>query len=464
MLLLHPKNWRNFISVLMQKGKLLIIDDEERLRKLLSRILQLEGYEVFEAATAKEGLKKLEQETIDVIVSDVKLPDSNGIELTEKIKTNWPATEVIVLTAFGSITDGVAAIKNGAFDYIVKGDDNEKIIPLVSKAMDKALLQQRVNELESKLNNRFGFERIIGKSEPISAAIDLAQKVAATDTTVLLLGETGTGKEVFAEAIHQASTRKLKAFVAVNCSAFTKELLESELFGYKAGAFTNALKDKKGLFEEASGGTIFLDEIGELDVNLQAKLLRVLDSQQFIKIGDTRPTQVNARIIAATNRDLPAETTKGNFRPDLYYRLSVFQITLPSLRSRKEDLKLLTAFFMQYFSLKVKKTIPVLTPGFYQKLETYSWPGNIRELKNVIERVVILSNDGQANESLLPVNMQEQTVNGYYDSPHFDLASVEKQHIKKVLKQVRGNRTEAARLLNIGVATLYRKLKEYGLE
>ncbi len=448
----------------MQKGKLLIIDDEERLRKLLSRILQLEGYEIFEAATAKEGLKKLEQEMIDVIVSDVKLPDSNGIELTEKIKTNWPATEVIVLTAFGSISDGVAAIKNGAFDYLVKGDDNEKIIPLVSKAMDKALLQQRVNDLESKLNSRFGFERIIGKSEPILAAIDLAQKVAATDTTVLLLGETGTGKEVFAEAIHQASTRKLKAFVAVNCSAFTKELLESELFGYKAGAFTNALKDKKGLFEEASGGTIFLDEIGELDLNLQAKLLRVLDSQQFIKIGDTRPTQVNARIIAATNRDLPAETTKGNFRPDLYYRLSVFQITLPSLRSRKEDLKLLTAFFMQYFSLKVKKTIPVLTTGFYQKLETYSWPGNIRELKNVIERVVILSNDGRANESLLPVNMQEQTVNGYYDSPHFDLASVEKQHIKQVLKQVRGNRTEAARLLNIGVATLYRKLKEYGLE
>lgn len=448
----------------MQKGKLLIIDDEERLRKLLSRILQLEGYEIFEAATAKEGLKKLEQEMIDVIVSDVKLPDSNGIELTEKIKTNWPATEVIVLTAFGSISDGVAAIKNGAFDYIVKGDDNEKIIPLVSKAMDKALLQQRVNELESKLNSRFGFERIIGKSEPILAAIDLAQKVAATDTTVLLLGETGTGKEVFAEAIHQASTRKLKAFVAVNCSAFTKELLESELFGYKAGAFTNALKDKKGLFEEASGGTIFLDEIGELDLNLQAKLLRVLDSQQFIKIGDTRPTQVNARIIAATNRDLPTETTKGNFRPDLYYRLSVFQITLPSLRSRKEDLKLLTAFFMQYFSLKVKKTVPVLTTGFCQKLETYSWPGNIRELKNVIERVVILSNDGRANESLLPVNMQEQTGNGYYDSPYLDLASVEKQHIKQVLKQVRGNRTEAARLLNIGVATLYRKLKEYGLE
>lgn len=452
------------IPASVQKGKLLIIDDEDRLRKLLSRILQLEGYDVFEAATAKEGLKKLENEAIEVVISDVKLPDSNGIELTQKIKSGWPAIEVIVLTAFGSISDGVTAIKNGAFDYIVKGDDNDKIIPLISKAMDKVLLQQRVNELESKLNNRFGFERIIGKTEPIKDAIDLAQKVAGTDTTVLLLGETGTGKEVFAEAIHQASTRSQKTFVAVNCSAFTKELLESELFGYKAGAFTNALKDKKGLFEEANGGTIFLDEIGELDLNLQAKLLRVLESQQFIKIGDTRPTQVDARIIAATNRDLLAESAKAIFRPDLYYRLSVFQITLPALRNRKEDIKLLTAFFIRYFSSKVKKTIPVLSADFIKKLEAYPWPGNIRELKNVIERVVILSNDGQADESLLPLNMQEQIVLNHYDNPHFDMASVEKKHIQQVLKHAGGNRAEAARLLDIGIATLYRKLKEYGIE
>ncbi|MGI4020543.1 MAG: sigma-54-dependent transcriptional regulator [Janthinobacterium lividum] len=448
----------------MQQGKLLIIDDEDRLRKLLSRILQLEGYEVFEAATAKEGLKKIGQETVEVVISDVKLPDSNGIELTQKIKSDWPATEVIVLTAFGTISDGVTAIKNGAFDYITKGDDNDKIIPLVSKAMDKALLQQRVNELENKLNKRFGFEQIIGTSEAIKEAVELARKVAATDTTVLLLGETGTGKEIFAEAIHQASNRKTKSFVAVNCSAFTKELLESELFGYKAGAFTNALKDKKGLFEEASGGTIFLDEMGELDLDLQAKLLRVLESQQFIKIGDTKPTKVDVRIIAATNRNLLEETTKGTFRSDLYYRLSVFQITLPALRERKKDIMLLAEFFVQYFAVKVKKQVPVLTPAFNQKLEAYNWPGNIRELKNIIERVIILTNNQILDETLLPVNMQNKLVFNHLDTELYDLAVVEKQHIGRILKQTRGNRTEAAKLLNIGIATLYRKLKEYGLE
>ncbi|MVN21879.1 sigma-54-dependent transcriptional regulator [Mucilaginibacter arboris] len=449
----------------MQKGRLLIIDDAERLRKLLSRILQLEGYEVFEAATAKEGLKKLEQETIEVIVSDVKLPDSNGIELTKKIKASWPETEVIVLTAFGTISDGVTAMKHGAFDYITKGDDNEKIIPLISKAMDKALLQRRVNELENKLSSRFGFERIIGTSAAITEAVDLARKVAATDTTVLLLGETGTGKEIFAEAIHQSSRRKAKSFVAVNCSAFTKELLESELFGYKAGAFTNALKDKKGLFEEASGGTIFLDEIGELDQDLQAKLLRVLESQQFIKIGDTKPTSVNVRIIAATNRNLLTETAKGTFRSDLYYRLSVFQITLPPLRERKKDIKLLAAYFLQYFAGKVKKQLPFLSRAFIEKLEAYSWPGNIRELKNIIERTIILSGDNGADEALLPDGLQEPAVSQVSGTHSvFDLASVEKLHIQRILNHTRGNRAETARLLNIGIATLYRKLKEYDLD
>ena len=341
----------------MQKGKLLIIDDEERLRNLLARILQLEGHEVITAATAKEGLKKLQQDTIHVVLSDVKLPDIDGITLSETIKKNYPNTEIIVLTAYGTINDGVKAIKAGAFDYITKGDDNEKIIPLVSKAMDKALLQQKVAELESKLNDKFGFDRLIGKSTAISDVIKLAQKVALTDTTVLLLGETGTGKEIFAEAIHQASNRSAKSFVAVNCSAFTKELLESELFGHKAGSFTGAVKDKKGLFEEANGGTIFLDEIGELDHDLQAKLLRVLESQQFIKIGDTKPTQVNVRILAATNRNLLNEINDGHFRSDLYYRLSVFQITLPALRERKKDIKLLAEYFMQHFALKVKKQV-----------------------------------------------------------------------------------------------------------
>ncbi|MFB9840977.1 sigma-54-dependent transcriptional regulator [Mucilaginibacter ginsenosidivorans] len=448
----------------MQKGKLLIIDDEERLRGLLARILQLEGYEVVTASTAKEGLKKIQHEPVNVVLSDVKLPDINGIELTSQIKSTWPATEVIVLTAFGTINDGVKAIKLGAFDYITKGDDNEKIIPLVSKAMDKALLQQRVQELESKLNDKFGFDRIIGNSAAIKEVISLAQKVALTDTTVLLLGETGTGKEVFAEAIHQASSRKNKPFVAVNCSAFTKELLESELFGHKAGAFTGAAKDKKGLFEEANGGTIFLDEMGELDLELQAKLLRVLESQQFLKVGDTKPTQVNVRILAATNRDLQAEIESNHFRSDLFYRLSVFQIVLPALRERKNDIPLLAAHFVQYFAAKVKKQVTGMSSGFIEKLAAYNWPGNIRELKNVIERAVILCDGNELDERLLPNDILHTQPSRPNLLSAFDLSSVEKLHIQRVLNHTNGNRTEAARLLNIGVATLYRKLKEYGLE
>lgn len=449
----------------MQKDKLLIIDDEERLRSLLARILQLEGYEIIVASTGKEGLRKLQQESIPVVISDVKLPDINGIELASQIKATYPACEIIVLTAFGTINDGVKAIKSGAFDYITKGDDNEKIIPLVSKAMDKALLQYRVLELEQKLNAKFGFDRLIGKSAPITDVIKMAQKVALTDTTVLLLGETGTGKEIFAEAIHQASNRHAKSFVAVNCSAFTKELLESELFGHKAGAFTGAVKDKKGLFEEANGGTIFLDEIGELDHDLQAKLLRVLESQQFLKVGDTKPTQVNVRILAATNRNLLAEVNKEGFRSDLYYRLSVFQITLPALRDRKKDIRLLAEHFMHHFGAKVKKQLNSLTDGFVEKLEAYPWPGNIRELKNIIERAVILADGNTLDETLLPYEMQEpQTTKTGTATTTFDLSAIEKMHIQRVLIHVHGNRAEAARLLNIGVATLYRKLKEYGLE
>jgi len=448
----------------ISKGRLLIIDDEDRLRQLLARILQLEGYGVIEAATAKDGLRRLAHDVVDVVISDVKLPDINGIELTKTIKANYPAIEIIVLTAYGTIGDGVTAIKNGAFDYITKGDDNEKIIPLVSKAMDKAILQRRVLELENKLNLKFGFERIIGTSPSIAAAIKLAQRVAGTDTTVLLLGETGTGKEVFAEAIHQASPRSAKTFVAINCSAFSKELLESELFGHKAGSFTGAVKDKKGLFEEANGGTIFLDEIGELDHDLQAKLLRVLESQQFIKIGDTKTTQVSVRILAATNRDLHEEVAKGNFRSDLFYRLSVFQIILPAIRDRKKDIGPLTKNFVQYFATKVNKQITGFTDDFLQKLEAYNWPGNVRELKNVIERAVILCDGNELDASLLPYEFETVIAKTGNPVSAFDISSVEKLHIQRVLNHTNGNRAEAARLLNIGIATLYRKLKEYGLE
>jgi DNA-binding NtrC family response regulator len=448
----------------MSKGKLLVIDDEERLRKLLARILQLEGFDVIEAANIKEGLRKLEHDVVDVVISDVKLPDGNGIDLTKIIKATYPAIEIIVLTAYGTINDGVTAIKNGAFDYITKGDDNERIIPLVNKAMDKAVLQRRVLELENKLSTKFGFDRIIGTSPSITAAIKLAQRVATTDTTVLILGETGTGKEVFAEAIHQASPRNAKPFVAINCSAFSKELLESELFGHKSGAFTGAIKDKKGLFEEANGGTIFLDEIGELDHDLQAKLLRVLESQQFIKIGDTKTTKVSVRILAATNRNLQDEVAKDHFRSDLFYRLSVFQITLPALRERKKDIALLVKMYMAHFTAKVNKQITGYTADFLERLEAYDWPGNVRELKNIIERAVILSDTGELDASLLPYEFDAVTTKPSGNLSAFDMSSVEKLHIQRVLNHSGGNRAETARLLNIGIATLYRKLKEYGLE
>lgn len=447
----------------MNNGKVLIIDDEEKLRNLFGRIIKSEGFEVFETGDCKSGLKKLEQHDIDIVLCDVKLPDGNGVELTKKIKGQCPLTEVILLTAYGNIQDGVQAIKNGAFDYIIKGDDNEKVIPLLHRAIEKAQLQKRVKDLEKQVGQKFSFDSIIGKSKAIKQAIDLAQKVSETNTTVLLLGETGTGKEVFAQAIHNNSPRKSKTFVAVNCSAFSKELLENELFGHKAGAFTGAIKDTKGLFEEANEGTIFLDEIGEMHPDLQAKLLRVLESGEFHKVGDNQTKKVNIRIIAATNRDLQKEIVKGNFREDLFYRLSVFQIKLPSLRERIADIELLAEHFVLVFAAKTNKSIPKLNDEFLEALKLHSWPGNIRELKNVMERCVILCNGNELTIDNLPLELQNilpQKGNGKTLSA-FDLASVEKLHIQKVLNYTSGNKTETARLLNIALTTLYRKLDEY---
>src|SRR6185312_5592833 len=293
------------------QSNILISDDEKKLCSLLARIIELEGYYVWQAHTGREGLKILSAEDIHVVVSDVKLPDINGVDLVKTVKEKKPYVEIINLTAFGTIQDGVAAIKNGAFDYITKGDDNDKILPLIARAMDKAMLQLKLFRLENKIHKQFGFDSIIGTSKPIRQAVELATKVSGTDTTVLLLGETGTGKEVFAQAIHQSGARKNQNFVAVNCSSFGKDLLESELFGHMAGAFTGALKDKKGLFEEANGGTLFLDEIGEMNIELQANLLRVIETGEFIKVGGTKTMKTNVRIIAATNKNLHEGIEKG---------------------------------------------------------------------------------------------------------------------------------------------------------
>ncbi|RQO29872.1 sigma-54-dependent Fis family transcriptional regulator [Taibaiella sp. KBW10] len=444
--------------------RILLIDDEEKLRALLAKIISLEGFEVVQAATLKAGQKKLTQEAFEVVICDVKLPDGNGVDMVKVIKEIQPLSEVILLTAYGNIPDGVLAIKNGAFDYLTKGDDNNKIIPLLYKATEKALLAKRVVQLEQQVGKKYSFDNILGKSKQITDAIHLAQLVAVTDTTVLLLGETGTGKEVFAQAIHQKSSRNTHKFVAVNCAAFSKEILESELFGHKAGSFTGAVKDKTGLFEEAHNGTLFLDEIGEMAIELQAKLLRVLETGEFLKVGESKPTKVNVRIIAATNRDLETESTNHQFRSDLYYRLSVFNIELPALRERKKDIELLAEHFAQSYSLKTNKRQVTLSKEYIHALENHVWKGNIRELKNVIERSVILTENNILDSCTLPQELHHHNASGVPVLSAFSLASAEQLQIRKVMNHTQGNKAETARLLEIGIATLYRKLEEYQIK
>lgn len=442
--------------------KVLIIDDEEKLRSLLSKIISLEGFEVFQASTIKLGLKRLESKDIDVVICDVKLPDGNGIETAKIIKNNHPEVEVILLTAFGTITDGVQAIKNGAFDYITKGDDNNKIIPLLYKASEKATLNKKLQKLENQLGEKHSFEKIIGKSTSLLKAVELAKKVATTPTTVLLTGETGTGKEIFAQAIHQASNRSSENFVAINCSAFSKELLENELFGHKEGAFTGASKNQKGLFEEAHKGTIFLDEIGELALDLQAKILRVLETGEFLRVGDSKPIKVDVRVIAATNRKLDEEIQKEHFRSDLFYRLAVFEIHLPSLRERKKDILLLADYYVNYFALQTNRKPLKLSEEYATALENNNWKGNIRELKNVIERSVILTDSDILQTDTLPADFLNE-VGSTKVLSSFSMANIEKKHIQKILQHTGGNKAETARLLEIGIATLYRKIEEYHL-
>ncbi|RZK88850.1 MAG: sigma-54-dependent Fis family transcriptional regulator, partial [Hymenobacter sp.] len=311
---------------------------------------------------------------------------------------------------------------------------------------------------------RHSFESMIGESPALRRAQHLARQVAPTDATVLLEGPTGAGKELFAQALHEAGGRKTKPFVAVNCSAFPKDLLESELFGYKKGAFTGALTDKKGLLEEANGGTLFLDEIGELELNVQAKFLRVLEMQQFTKLGDTKPTSVNVRLVAATNRNLKQEAAEGRFRSDLYYRLSVFTILVPSLKERATDVPLLAGFFLQHFAARLAKRLPGFEPETLTRLQAYAWPGNVRELKNVLERAAILA---PAGELLAPDYLPEEFQSGarpVLSADDESLRALEARHIKRLMTDLAGNKPEVAKRLGIGLTTLYRKLQEYGLE
>ncbi len=443
-------------------NKILIIDDEPTIRMLLSRILELEGYEVLKAKDRATALYTLKKQVVQVVLCDVFLPDGNGVDMVQELQQLAPAAKIILLTAHGNIPDGVQAIKNGAFDYIVKGDDNRKIIPIVNRAMD-AIATELKQQGKKKIvrANTFSFDNIVGKSSALSDVISQARKVAATDVSVLINGETGTGKEVFARAIHSESQRRSEAFLALNCSAFSRELLESELFGYKAGAFTGAVKDKRGLLEEANHGTIFLDEIGEMALELQSKLLRVLETGEFVKVGDTKTTHVDVRILSATNRNLKEEIVSGRFREDLYFRLSVFRIMLPPLRQRKEDILLLARQFIERYAKQIGRPAPVLSSEAKSLFLSYPWPGNVREMMNAVEHALIVC-DGEITRHDLPIDMLSGDTSTA-DDDAFDLKSVERNHIIKVLHHTHGNKTETARLLKIGLTTLYRKIEEYGI-
>jgi len=440
-------------------GNILLIDDEEQLRKLLSRIISLEGFTVDQAGTLKAAWAQLAQKEPDIVLCDVKLPDGDGVRFVKELKEKYPLIEIILLTAFGNIPDGVQAIKNGAFDYITKGNDNDRIVPLLYQAFDRATAQKK-SAIKIKDKGAYTFDDIIGQSTLIKQAIQLAQRIAPASTNVLLLGETGTGKEVFANAIHANSKRSENAIVAINCSAFAKDLLEGELFGHKAGAFTGANKDKKGLVEMADGGTLFLDEIGEMNIDLQAKMLRVIENGEFIKLGDIKTTKVNVRIIAATHRDLSKMVEDGTFREDLYYRLNVFTISLPALREHTEDIPALANHFLAYYAAKENRPVLHIQKDALQLLQRHSWKGNIRELRNVLERATIMAEGDTILPEHLPFDIQKQDKG----SSSLTLASVEKDHIQKVLRYTNGNKTKTAVLLGIGLTTLYRKMEEYGIQ
>ncbi|MDX5320497.1 MAG: sigma-54 dependent transcriptional regulator, partial [Bacteroidota bacterium] len=372
---------------------------------------------------------------------------------------------IIMLTAYGNIPDGVSSIKRGAFDYLTKGDDNLRIVPVVEKALEVARMSNKLFALE-KEEPKGGFDAVIGESQVIKNAIKLATRVAGADLSVLLTGETGTGKEVFANAIHQASKRNKKPFMALNCSALGKELLESELFGHVKGSFTGANSDKTGFFEAADGGTLFLDEIGEMSLDLQAKLLRVLETSMYYKVGSTKEKKADVRIIAATNRDLLKEAEAGRFRLDLYYRLSTFVVELPPLNQRGEDILILANHFVKQAANRMQMECPTLSADLQNALKAHVWKGNLRELKNVMERALILSDGKEMTRDLLPADFyQDQRGQATLIRPNapVDLSSLEKDHISNMLTFTGGNKTKTAEILGIGVATLYRKIQEYGL-
>ncbi|KPJ54330.1 hypothetical protein AMJ39_00900 [candidate division TA06 bacterium DG_24] len=443
-------------------GEILIVDDERSMRKALSVILRQDGHHVGTASSGREALRKLGDRQYDVVVTDMKMDRIGGFEVLREVKRVRPDTEVIMVTAFGTIELAVEAIKQGAYDYITKPFDADEIKSVVKRAEARRALLQRVRHPEVAASQEtFG---ILGRSEAMLEVFRMIRVVAPTDTTVLICGESGTGKELVARAIHASSKRHGEAFVTVNCGALPEHLLESEMFGHAKGSFSGAISEKKGLFEEADGGALFLDEVGETSPAIQVKLLRVLQDGEVRPVGENRIIHVDVRIIAATNCDLQEAVMERRFREDLFYRLNVVPIHLPPLRERRADIPLLASHFLTKYRKNIRDEVRGISPQAIRLLQQYEWPGNVRELENVIERAVILSQSDEITVKELPVGIRNgEAVGGGSGEGSTTLKDIEMNHIIQVLHECNGNQAAAARRLSIGRTTLWRKLRSYNL-
>ncbi|MBI3805526.1 MAG: sigma-54-dependent Fis family transcriptional regulator [Nitrospirae bacterium] len=452
---------------------ILIVEDRESLAQMLSQALAGAGYQVVWAKDGREGIAKVREGKIDLVVTDLKLPHKTGLDVLHAVKEQNSFIPVILMTAYGSIETAVKAVKEGAYDFITKPFDPDHLLLQIEKSLEKQRLVTENMILKEDPTHQLRFPKIIGKTPVMIEVVEQMRKVAPGKTTVMIGGESGTGKELFARAIHMLSPREDKSFVAINCAAIPRDLLESELFGHERGAFTGAVGKKVGKFELADKGTIFLDEIGEMDLGLQAKLLRVLEEEEMMRVGGTVKVKIDVRVVAATNRDLMQLIQHKTFREDLYYRLNVFPIVIPPLRERREDIPALVDHFTSYYSKEMKKEVKKVSPQAMDMLIAHSWTGNVRELQNAIERAIILSDGNellpehfglkpkvQEEFSLYDIDM-EGTLQEVSDSA---TRLVESKLIRRVLSETGGNKTRAAEILQVSYKTLLTKIKEYGIE
>jgi two-component system response regulator AtoC len=450
--------------------RILIIDDEESFRHMLSVILIKEGYEVEASSNGEEGLQKAAASPFDQILCDIRMPHMDGLEFLRKIKKTGVEAAIIMMSAYGTVDTAIEAMKLGAYDYISKPFKPDEIILTLRKAEEREQLRRENQLLKKEVEKEYSFESIVSKNEQMQKIFDVIRKVSQYKSTVLITGESGTGKELVARALHYNSDRSQNPFIAVNCGAIPENLLESELFGHAKGAFTDAIRTKKGLFEEADGGTLFLDEIGELPGQLQVKLLRVLQDGEIRRIGESKPIQIDVRIVAATVRDLSNEVNEGRFREDLFYRLNVLPIHIPPLRERKEDIPLLIQHFIGKYNKAMNKNVADIDRRALETLINYKWYGNVRELENTIERAIVLSEKKNIELENLPVevqNFKEEFQAEPWPDEEYSIKKTSKtleiNLIKKALKKTKGNHTHAAKLLEISHRALLYKIKEYGI-